>query len=276
MICGRVELFSGGTALGAVQVYPAQMLRKQRGLPSAYSGVSVGATLSLLAGQDRLNEAEALWREVDGTNFFQKAPVDVWNGRYDLEPLWKRIKKEANTAAIKIPCWVGVYDYGADTYASIPLHELGTADEIADAVTCSSNQPWPIHQPRQCRTQKGGSLRWCGDGGVKHVLPLVPPGVEPTEVAAIFCSPIDRKDPLPQEDVNKGWEQGERALTALVDRVVRDDYRRLKVIASGGVVPVTVYAPKTWPGKPFDAEKKTILWRLEVVGPEMWKTGVKL
>ena len=268
-IRGQVQLFSGGTALGAVQVYPAQQIRKATGQQAAaYSGVSVGSTLSLLAGQDRLDAAEALWREVDGTKFFQNQRIDVWNGLYSLEPLEKRVKKEASGHKIKAPCWVGVYDYVSDIYRSIPLHELGTAQEIADAVCCSSNQPF-IHHPRKCVIKKGGLPRSCGDGGVKHVLPLVPPGVEPTEVHAIFCSPTKRVDMESADEVNGGLEQGERALSAMIDRVVVDDYARL--VALSATCPVSVYAPAEYPGKPFDADRTTILWRLQIVGRKLWE-----
>jgi hypothetical protein len=32
-----------------------------------------------------------------------------------------------------------------------------------------------------------------------------------------------------------------------------------------------VYAPKEYPGDPFDAKKETILWRLDTVGKKMWE-----
>lgn len=270
-ISGQVQLFSGGTALGAVQIFPAQQIRRATGQQAAaYAGVSVGATLSLLAGQDRLTRAESLWREVDGTKFFQNTQIDVWNGLYDLKPLLQRVLVEAQHKIVT-PCWVGVYDYAADVYRSIPLHELGSAQEIAEAVTCSAAQPF-IHQGRQCKVERGGQYRWCGDGGVKHVLPLVPPGVEPTEIHAIFCSPISRINPVPSSEVDKAWEQGTRALSALVDRVVADDYKRLQTASC----PVTVYAPKEYPGDPFDAKRQTILWRLEVIGKQLWEQAQRV
>ena len=77
-----------------------------------------------------------------------------------------------------------------------------------------------------------------------------------------------------QTDVDKGWEQGGRALSALVDRVVRDDFKRLRISATK--IPVTVYAPQEWPGQPFDADRTTILWRLDTVGKQMWLTGTSL
>jgi hypothetical protein len=276
-----------------VQLYTAERLRAarddrgNRGPADLIAGVSVGSLTALLAAQDRLARLRQLWGEVDGTKFFQRLAVDfnLLDGLYSLIPLRKKIRPELRHE-LYAELRIGLVHLRGKRYRSVDAAEL-TRDQLADALIASCTQPG-IHEEVTFRGRKAG------DGGLLHVLPYPEPLVEAEAVSdpdagfyeappdadgldrwtvhAVLCTPADRRHPPEQ---GKPVRSVGRALECLVDAVVLADVKRLQRWAALGAE-VYLYAPPEWPGDPFDADRDTIRWRVDKVGPEVWASRRRL
>jgi len=249
-------LLGGGTALGAFQVPIVERLVADHGWPSAIAGVSVGAVNASLLCEGRLEDLRATWEEIDGAGWFQRPNLDLWNGLFSLRPLRRKMERAEAARKIAIDTHVGIFDLGSQVYRSIDLADLAPEQRI-DAVIASSTQPG-IHE----RASFEG--RWCVDGGVAHVLPLLPGWQKFEAIRAISCSPIGkaRRTPRAQKDVAQATEQAGIAFEHFVSAIVASDVRRLRRWSRR--VPVSLYAPSSWEeiGDPFDASRETIEARL--------------
>jgi len=265
----RAWLFSGGTALGAVQVHTAEQLRARDGLPDLVAGVSVGSLTALLAAQDRLSRLRELWGTVKGAKWFQRIKVDfnLLDGIYTLAPLRRRIVPELDYP-LRTELRVGLVDLRTKRYRSIRANAHDT-ETIADALIASSTQPG-IHEESMWRGKKAA------DGGLIHVIPdpapLARDDLRGWTIHAVLCTPASREHPPPK---NQSVSAVARGLECLVDAVVAADVARLQTYARRGAV-VWLYSPPQWPGDPFDATQRTIRYRLDEVGPEVWASGVRL
>lgn len=258
-----VVLLSGGTALGADQVWTIEQLWSRGVRPAVVCGVSVGANNGVALAQGQPDRLRKRWLDIDGTRSFMSPNLEhLGRGLYDLDPQRKVLRDEVVAAPWACEYWVGVADYQEDRYRSIRVDTLDRADAV-DAIIASSSQPVIMEW-----VEIGGHV--CLDGGAFHVLPLVPKEWTDrvTEVHAIFASPLQRRNRKAKQKVNKVWEIASRSAEIWIDRVVRDDFERLQLLAASGVE-VWVYAPDD-AGRPFDASPETIRWRLDVVGREMW------
>jgi predicted acylesterase/phospholipase RssA len=249
-------LLSGGSALGAVQVPVIEALIAEHGLPSKVSGTSVGAVHTLLVAEGRHAELRPIWQEVKGRGFFMDPNLDVWRGLFSLAPLRRVIEDRGAGKKLIMPACVGTTDLARGEHRLIQLNDITWAQRV-DAAICSSQQP-VIHQREKF---KGGYL---SDGGVTHVIPPMPDHDNYDLVAAVFCSPVgkDRDRPtLPQSEVDNAFEQGLAALDLFIDRVVQDDFERIKGWVGTKRI---VYAPSGWDviGPSLQAERVQILARL--------------
>lgn len=268
-------MFGGGTALGAVQLHTAEQLHAARiarnllGPPDLVAGVSVGSLTALLAAQDRLPRLRALWGEVDGAKFFQRLAIDfnLLDGLFSLAPLRRRIKPELRRA-LQTELRIGLVHLRGKHYRSVKGNDLDRG-QLSDALIASCTQPG-IHEEVTFRGRKAG------DGGLLHVLPYPEPLVEAAlagtldrwTIHAVLCTPADRRHPPEQ---GKPVLAVTRALECVIDAVVLADLARLRRWTELGAE-VYLYAPTEWPGDAFDADRATIRWRVDEVGPEVWRS----
>jgi hypothetical protein len=264
----RVWLISGGTCNGAILPYALRKALIEQGPPDVICGVSIGAVTAALIGQVRVEDLIAIWREVDGTKFFQRMQLDIWDGLFSLEPLRKRIEHEVAKGTWEVPTFVGVTDLDHGTYRNVRIDTL-TPEKAAAYVVASAAQPM-IHEAQivdNCALV---------DGGVLHVLPtwegLVPSLVPGDEVHAFFASPIVHRSEVRQPRHIPAI--GERCAELWIDRTVAGDVQRLHALSESGVG-VTVYAHPN-PGRPFDASPEAIAHRLDVLGPQVWENRTRL
>jgi len=262
---GRVAwLLSGGTALGAVQVAVMEELLQRDGVPDIICGVSVGAVNGSLAAQGRLDTLRAIWDSVNCTGAFQALNFpDFWNGIFTLNPLRRKMKKHVSVKAMQTEFHVGVTDLADERYRSIRVDTM-KKNKAIDAIIASATQSG-IHENAFV------DGRPSSDGGVLKVLPGLPGWRKFDRIHCIFCSPTKRRRPIRPEDVGL---HAARAFQLLVDQVVEKDLKRIQCYANAGKE-VWVYAPKD-SGDPFDASADTIRWRLDEVGPEMWRNRSQL
>jgi len=248
-------LLSGGTALGAVQVPVVEAAWARLGPPAIIGGVSVGAVNALALADGDVDALRPVWQDVDGARWFQRAQLDPWNGMFSLSPLRKQMERRGKGRRMNIPVVVGVVDIASQRYRTVRLADLDWPDRIG-ATIASATQPG-IHE----RVKFDG--RWHVDGGVEHLLPLLPGWEQYDRIVAVFCSPLrgHRRKPRTQAQVAQAWEQGGAALEMLLSRVARDDLRRLRRWSER--VPTVAFAPPSWDsvGSPFDAEPATIQQR---------------
>lgn len=251
-------LLAGGATRGALQVGVAEHLWKQLGEPSAVAGVSVGALHALLLSEGRVEALRPLWREVGraGTSWFQTMSPEPWNGAHTMDPLRRHMEEMGAGSSTRISSWVGVIDAASGEYRSIDLLPLKPRRR-RHVTLVSASQPGVHKHIRWMR-------RWHYDGGVQHVMPLLPGWNTYDEIHAVFCRPIHGRRPEPkQEAVSQAWEQVAQALEQRSDLVIERDVARLK--EWGQQVRVVIYAPKSWSvtGSPFDASEKAIERRLK-------------
>lgn len=285
-------LLSGGSAYGAVQVHAMEQIVALHGpAVTHWAGVSVGAQHALLGAQGRVSRARELWRDIDGLDWFMRPAMgEAWRlirslGRdpvqavYTLEPLARRIRKEL-VHSLKWTCEVGVTDYEVGpTYRQINLRELTDREDIVAAMCASGAQP-VIHQGWRApiQTSTGMERRMCFDGGVKHVIPTLDQPERFGFIYVVLCSPPtvrQRRDRVARRKVDGLIEVAERSAETWTDAVVEADVDRVRSWSSPSTKVILV-APEESPGDAFDASRRAILWRLNDVGPTMWRDRVTL
>lgn len=262
----RVELYGGGTALGAVQVHTAEQLDAAFGLPDRIDGTSVGALTAVMRAQGALPRLRAIWRdEIKGARSFQALNLpDIWRGLFKLEPLRRKLQADVDPRRFQCDVYAHMVDLGTKRYDVVRLNSL-PASEVYDALICSSTQ-YGIHEAARF----GGRLKV--DGGVRHVIPAIHSWRDYDRIDVISCSPVScsaKDNEIPDHEITFG-----RSLELLVDAVEGRDYLRLRRWAEQREV--WLYEPHERPGDPFDASRLTTRWRLETVGKAMWQAGQRV
>lgn len=272
----RALLLSGGSALGAVDQVVMENLVDKYGYDEyrTVAGVSVGALNGILFAQRELEKLRTTWNEVSSTSFFMKFNWNGLNqGLYTLAPLENKLKELVSISKISkhIDYRCGVFDLQSEKYWSVS-HKIHEASEsLIQTILASCAQPI-LMAGRICRVTKKLS-RYCIDGGIRNIIPDLDDVNTYDAVDVILTSPIDRLSYKPISQVATLEGVFSRFLEAYMDNVILHNLQRLKLYSRN--VPITIYAPKQ-SGSQFDASSKTIKWRLEEVGLEMWKNPIVL
>ena len=253
--------------MGAVQVYPAEQLAAQHGIPAEVHGTSVGCLTAACRASGALDVLRSIWSdEVRGARSFQRLNFpDIWNGLYSMQPLRRMIREHLHPSMLLTECYAHMVDLGSKRYERVLLNEL-SADDMEDALIASCSQVG-IHEAAPFQ----GRLK--GDGGISHVLPHVRAQQGFTAVWAIACSPITspgRDHPLEQSEIGLS-----RSIEMLIDTVERSDFQHLRALSEAGVE-VWLVQPHERPGDPFDASPETNRWRMNAVGPASWARRIRV
>ena len=272
----RALLLSGGAALGAVDQIILENLVSLHGYESykAVNGVSVGALNGILFAQRRLERLRELYSQIESISYFMKPNWFAFNkGIYSLNPLKERLIKEFRQSRISpetiYSC--GVFDLQAERYWSVPHTVHESTESLIETIIASCAQP-VIMAGNVCHVNKY-LKRYCVDGGVRHIIPTLSDWETYDAIDVILTSPINRRNMKLQTNLNSLIQIIGRIVESQIDNVVLSDLHRLELYSYK--VPVTLYAPKE-SGNQFDASHKTMMWRLNKVGMEMWKNPIKL
>lgn len=294
-------LLGGGTALGAVQVYPIERVIAEcvyNGWSlSCVEGVSVGAQHAPLVAQGREHRIRHLWSKITSTRSFMRPNWEgmalallglvvrlllwplAWLGFVEDRERWplqglttlKPIRKLALpelSHPILVKCRVGVVDYeDGPQYRSVSLEGLRPVARMA-AMLASSAQPilmtgWRI----------GGYLGF--DGGIKHVIPLLEDWRDYDRIYVVACTPVARLEKATPSEVNGIGEVAMRSVEAWTDSAFAGDIERLRMWANAGKE-VILIAPLESAGDPFDASPETNQFRMDVLGPILWKNRTQI
>lgn len=266
----RAVLAGGGTALGAVQVYPLEQLMKEHGLP-AYAragGVSVGSVNTVMFAADKLPQLRALWNQVRGTSFFMRPNLcHLRKGLFTLSPLRKRMQRAVRLAELapSIEYAAGVTDFQSALYRNISSRAMQTDDQLYDAICASAAQP--IIMQGYLIDVGGGARHLCQDGGVVNVIPQLEAPERFDAVDVILCYPVTKLVDKPRKDVEHLLGNTTRGFNIMNRDVLVSDLRVLRDYPSS--VKVTIYAPPEYMDE-WDASYATVQRRLNEVGPYMW------
>lgn len=256
-----IACFGGGAARGAVQVHTARQLR-----PTEVHGTSVGALTAAACASGQLDDLERLWRGLRSWWSLMRLSCTPWRGLLTLAPVRRHILATLHPARLQVPTYAHVVDWSTEQPEAIALHDLTTAEQLADALIASCSQTG-LHAATRWRG------RWVGDGGARYTVPvpLDVSALRGDEVVAVACSAVGRPwrdEPVDPDTLSAPQVLG-RALGVLFGHPARASGRRLRALADSGVR-VTLVEPATYPGAPWDASRETIRWRLDDLGPASW------
>jgi len=279
----RALLCSGGAARGPIAQDSLEKLEAKYNYDGRY-GVSIGSQEVNAAAAGILPELRHEWTEIDGTDDFMRPNLlHLKDGLFTLKPLSKIFKRliepyfeQLKKSSARLG--VGMYDLASDRYRTVHITDCETFEEwtAANMASCSE---FPIMNLWDVTIRKKGKktkVHPCADGGFVKVIPALPDWQDYGAIDAILHSPEHRIDPKPPGEFSKALlHSTNRVMTRLVDNVVKADIARLKKWAKAGK-DVTLYAPPYWPGDSLDASHETMMWRLEVVGPDVWINAKKM
>lgn len=262
----KAEIYSGGSARGALQVYSAEQLESLHGFFDVeIHGGSTGSITAAGRGTGKLDVVRRIYQELKGSRSFQSLQIDIWRGLYSLRPLMKLIEENLHPGDFHCPTYAHMVDLADNKYEAIPLHKLSTRSELAEAIAASCCQ-FGIHEGVKFRE------RWKGDAGIHAVTPKI--SMRNIDTAYyISCAPLTTMDRYIKIDPER--MPIDRGLDLIVHETKRRDYQRMKKQAASGKK-VWLIEPQEEPGSPFDAGKKIIKRRLEVIGPEAWDARILL
>lgn len=273
----RALLHSGGNARGAVGLAVLEGLLGRHGVEgyAAAAGVSVGAINVPEAMAGRLPELRDLYEEVDGLGWYlrKRWPWQWSSGLTSIDRLRGRMHRHGTRIADlpSVPVYVGVFDFESDVYRSIDARSVRDDAAWLDARCASAAIPvvmsgWDVEV-------EPGVVHRCWDGGMRHVIPDLPDWQSFDAVDVILCSPMERANVVPLEQVDDFRGIVGRLVDIWIDGTVQRDLERLQRWARAGVE-VTVYAPQDSGGS-FDASASAMQQRFDE-GARMWRAPVRL
>ncbi len=277
----RALVLAGGTALGADQVYPLEQLSALHGVTSYghVAGVSVGSVNGSMFASDQLPQLRTIWESIDGTGSFMK-PRLINNlfpgwlcppGIMTLRPLRKKLEANISISQLlpSVEFTVGVTDFQEDRYHDLSAKVFSGDEDFIDSIIASSAQP-VLMQTHRVYVQSEGEKRWCYDGGVKHVVPMIPDPSSWDHIDVVLCNPPLRLKAVPRSKMNDIVEVGLRAFNIMTnENVLISDVERLLDWEEQGAS-ITIYAPEELDDE-FDASATTIEKRLNEIGKWMWE-----
>ncbi len=232
-------VFSGGGARGALHVASAEKVHRETEVAGAV-GISIGASHALAAASGQIPRMRPMWEDIDRqSDFMELTPLTPGDGLHSLRPLREMLTEE-DWGPVKLPLWVGVFDYQKAEPRLVDCRDLERR-RVINWVLASSQIP-VVHD-----AQAIGAKFW-GDGGIHSPVPI-PKGfwTQFDELHVIISTPLMRLDHVEPEDVDGAWEQGMRMLDYMVHRSVLESVRQLKLMARRRRdIPIYLYAPKNW------------------------------
>ena len=255
-------LLSVGGARGAQQVAPCEFIHREHGI-DAIGGSSVGAINASGVACGKVERLRGIWANVKGVRSFMKLQPDIWNGAYQMNPLGKLMEAEAVLGNYIMPFHVGVFWHGTRRHSTLRVPQR--PDKAWEYVRASASIPL-----QHGRVKLKG--RWVGDGGILHPIPTYRNWRLFDEIHVVFCAPNKRLPAIPEEAVNRGFEQADNALdvrSTLFIKRCHDRLRRWKSLSPS--THIFVYEPRDWVdgdggdivGPTFDADPRTIRRRLD-------------
>lgn len=272
---GRIAVaLTGGTALGAVQVFSTEnLLIDYCPIDIDFFGCSTGSITASKAAENRIDQLYSAYGELDGAKDFQQCNWKIWKGLFNLTPLYNLLAKYNSAGNLVTNAYVGIWSPRPKEYRNVRLNDLPAGHQRWQHVIASCSMPG-IHRAVWIDD------RWWLDGGVRNVIPDIGDPHQYDEIHVISCSPVyveqrstrDDADPDDQRKANTVFEQLNATFEEWTDLVMATNMRRVEEWSKS--TPVKIYAPTSWSqvGRPFDASRETIHNRLYTVGPELWES----
>ena len=252
----RVLLLSGGAFRGAVQMPVIDELMARHHYDAVY-GVSVGALNGILFAQDQLKLGWRLWRGINGVSSFLKMSIWPFNGLYSMKPMRRTLERYARLDKIKTPFTAGVVSLTNKQYYNLCTTDMVRDKQLWDAVESSASIAGIMKSPD---IRIDGQMHKGADGGFRNIVPI--PDGKWDHIDVVPCTPLDRGNMAKLRQWNT-LSLFARGVEVLEDEVFDKDYLQVGArLNPGGIM--TIYAPRTDTGAPFEASREMINRRFEI------------
>jgi predicted acylesterase/phospholipase RssA len=254
----RALILSGGAFRGAVQVPVIKYLKEHHDYDAVY-GVSVGSLNGVMFAQDKMDELQELWDDVDNINGFLSLKwYWPWQGFYSMKPMRKKLERYVKLEDVKIPFTAGLVSFTDGEYYNLCTDYMKKNKELWDSIEASSCMA-PIMVAPEIKIF--GKKHIGCDGGFRNIIP-VPKGVCYDYLDVVTCTPLDRmKMKDGKYDKKDIFNTFVRVLEIFEDETFDKDILELQQCEHGEI---RIFSPPENPGSSFDADRETIEYRFEL------------